>query len=236
MSYLTLAQYQTITGLTLTGVNSIYVDFKLKEYSRQIEQLTGQNFGTVPNPQVVIKKIKQCGDFRIQFGAWLQQPIIQTKRINQTSWQTLTPQTDFNWIYPSFETFVNGVRQSKPIVGIDFSCLSCRYCCEEVKIDGDNRWSNGIPDDLMAILLELTANLLANDPMAYTNGQLPLASLSNQVRSETDQTRSISWFRDDANQKLANQKLVNGVNHPSYTNLLMNYNYYNFNLNRRFYA
>ena len=237
MSYLTSAQYIALTGLPLTGVNVAYLDFKLKFWSSQISKYTGQNFGSVINTQTKIFNVLSCGDSSLNIGGWQKAGLVVSVKVKgRTNWQVLVENTDFVFVYPHFDTFVDGVLQAKPVIGIDFSCLSCRCSCEEIKIEGDNRWSIGLPDDLMLLLTDLVALLLQYDPNAYSAGILPNNQLMKQVKSEEDQTRRISWQRDDKANQLANQKLTSGINVSNNTSLLSMYFDYNLNHNCKFYG
>jgi hypothetical protein len=240
MSYFTLANYQTVTGLTLAGVNSAYIDNKLNFWSSQINQLTGQSYNSGANISSVIKRFKKCHDWKMNIGGWqntLANPLVVSVRtVGSTTWQTLVENKDFTFVYPQFNTFVGYSQVANPIVSLNFSCLSCRCKCEEIKLEGDKRWSNGLPDDLKNILIELTEILLKNDDNAYTSGQLPSKYLFQQVKSESDQTRSVSWQRDDKLQASNNQKLAQGVAYSEYQSVISKYLRYNFNLNASFNA
>ncbi len=235
MTYLTLAQYQTQTGLSLTGVNSTYLDNKLALWSSQINLYTGQKFNT-SNEKTLIKRLKQCGQTKINFGGWLEFPAIEIKPVGQSVWQPAVLDKDFTYLYPNFDTYIDGQEVNSPVTGIDFSCLSCRCKCEQIRIVGDNRWSEELPDNLKAILVELLEATLKADPNAYIGGQLPSHLFFENVKSESDQTRSISFFRDENQIKANNSKITKGVNNLEFASILNVYLQYNYNLNYTFNA
>lgn len=235
-SYLTINEYRILTGLDLSNLNEVYVNSKLSFWSTQLRILSTQNFGLQNLLRAKTYNIRNCKDYKIFFSGWRPFPKVEVRQIGTLEWQELKPDSDFRWVYPHFTTTQNGVEIENPVVGIDFSCLSCRCCCEELRLIGDSRWSVGLPDDLNFILLDLVSVLLQTDNKAYIGGLLPSSELWKQIRSETDQTRSISWFRDENNLKTNNQKLSSGFNSPEYSSVFAKYQTYSFNNTYRFYA
>jgi hypothetical protein len=236
-NHLTIAQYRTLTGLPLVGVNDLYVDFKLKTWSKQIDKLTTQNWSTQTSSDFTVD-VQSCGEYLFKFQAMEKAGLqISVRHKRQTNWIPLTEHTDYKLLRPDFDTVVaDEIIASQPIIGLDFRCYRCNCECQEFKITGEKFWHNGIADDLQSILIDLVENLLKVDNQAYTGGIIPIQNALNDVKRESDQTRSVEWNIDTDKIAKINEKLRLGVNAPEYWNIIEPYALASMNLYRRFKA
>lgn len=232
--YLTIAQYATLTGKNITGINVIYADFLLKKWSGQIEEITKQYFFS-PNLQILDKNFRYCGDYKLEFSAFQKENLIVSVRHKKsTQYTVLIPNTDFEYKFPDFNTVVNDVIINKPVVGLDFSCYRCNCECEKVKIEGNNSWSLAIPDDIRNLLIDLLENELRVNNEIYTNLQIPANKAINEIVRDTDLTRTIQLRTDDKLLDLTRAKSALGVFHPAYLSVLAKYKLASINIYKRF--
>ena len=219
MSFLTIAQYRTLTGLPLVGVNDSYVNYKLDKLSKALIALTGQNWLGITS-RVHIKD----GHTRVIFNQAHQETglIISAKHRGDSAWQVLVKDTDYQIIYPNFIS-------ANPAIGIDMRCYKCVSECELIKIEGLPYWQIGLPDDLMDILIDQLETLLKLDASAYTNGQIPI----NDIKRESDQTRTVEWFDNSTELNLLKTKMAKGVGFDDYWSIIEPYRLASINLYQR---
>lgn len=235
MQYLSILEYEALYG-TILNPNTLYINTKIQNWSRQIEELLGQSFGTTTRIKNLIIDVNTCGEYLFKFKAFQPTGIkVSVKLKGSDSWQLLTKGVDFDFIYPDFDTIVlNSAVILDPIVGVDFRCYRCNCECEEFKIEGLNFWNSTLPDDLKTILIDLLETLLKTDPNAYLDGLIPNNILVNDIESERDQTRSVSWFVDTDKIKILNKKLKDGVSFNDFFNIYKKYKLASLNLYKRF--
>ena len=213
MSFLTIQSYRTLTGLPLVGVNDNYINYKLNQLSKSLVLLTGQNWDV----QIAKLHIKDS-QTKVTFNQAHQETglIISAKDRGDTAWKILIKDTDYQIIYPSFIS-------SNPAVGIDMRCYKCICECESIKIEGLPFWQNSLPDDLLQILIDQLETLLKLDNNSYTNGQIPLSAMVNDIKRESDQTRLVDWVDNSVEINMLKAKLSNGVNHEDYWSFIEPY-------------
>ena len=234
MAYLTIAQYRTQSGQSLTGLSDGYIDFQLAKWSRQITRLLNQDFTSTVNNQTLLVDVKNCGNFVFKLKAFLETDLIVKVKTKQNPiWTVLVKDINYQVIYPKFDTYVNDTLQTKPVTGLDFSCYRCNCECEQFQIIGDHRWSNGLPDDLRDILYNLIETMLTIDSKAYTTGIIPIKLKLNDIQIDRDQTREVRWFLNENQIITAQDKMRLGINYPEYWEVLEKYIKASINLYQR---
>jgi hypothetical protein len=233
MSFFTSLQYSSLTGQSLFGLNTVYLDFKLQQLDIQLQSLTLQNFGTTIVSQSQVTKVAQCGQKKWLFGGYMQKPIISYKERGNSTWIVMMEGSDFEFIYPDFTTNINNQAVQNPVVGVDFSCLSCRCECQDLKVEGDKRWSNGLPDDLRLLYISAIENLIDNDPKSK-NTVAGSSCSEYTVKSESDHSTSVTYYINEDLIKQNQASLKNGFNDVLFTPIFSKYLRYNFNFNTRF--
>jgi hypothetical protein len=233
MAFFTSTQISTLTGQSLVGVNIANLDLRLQLLDYQIQSLTMQNFGTVPVPNVQTKKVIHCGQKKWYFGGYIQKPKIFYKQRGNSNWIEMIEGSDYEYIYPDFVTTVDGLVVNSPVVGVDFRCLSCRCACEDLKVEGDKRWSSGLPDDLRFLYIQIISDFIANDPALQTaTGNTTCSDFP--IKSEKDHTTSVEYVVNEDLIKQSQSNSKNGFNSALFTPFFTKYSRYNFNLNMRF--
>lgn len=225
MSYLTISQYQQKTGLALTGVNSVYLDYKLQNWSDQIDELTATSFRipTLPSTKTVIAKSSN-----INFGAF-HNAIISIKSSRSSSLQPLVENVGYAFKYPSFRTFIGDVEAVNPVIGIElYQTLLCSPLI--IQIQGLEYWFSSLPNDLINVLYQLIDTTLNLDEKAYDSGMLPPQIMQKQLSGERDQTRSVNWNRDSKHLENQMSKLRAGVNHHDFGSVIHKYFRHSLNL------
>jgi hypothetical protein len=235
MSYLSLTEFSNITGTSLVGVNLTYLNFLLEKWSTQINQLTNCDFSNNDkNIEIEIKNYK-CGNKILKFSPFIIISKVEIKKIGDSTWFDLIELVDYEYIYCSFDSYVANALIDKPIVGLDFSCLSCLCECEKVKITGDNRFSTGLVNELKNILIDLVYDTLDTDEKAYISQVLPNSKLLKQVESETDQTRTIKWTRNQS-VLLQKERAEKSLNHLDFYSTVAKYYKETINITQTFNA
>jgi hypothetical protein len=226
MSYLSAEQH--FNSSVPTGLNASFLNTKLQQWSLQIDQLTLNTFKNNTNKNKVIKV--KSNQKKINIGGWQKTGLtINLKLIGSATQKLLIENTDFTFIYPDFDSInIEGNIIEPPIIGLDFSCLTCFDCCEQIIINGNKSWSNVLPSDLYSILVELLENEIKINTSSWLDGINPNI---NNLKSEQDEGGSASYFVDEKNITNQNNMSSKGVNYKYFEGFLYKYAMTAFNNN-----
>lgn len=238
MPYLTFNDYITLTGLNSVGVNTNFINNQINLWSNQINQFTNQYFSNDYSTQSNTINITQCSQNIINFTAFNNDVNFKVEYRQRGSqiWLLATKDINYTIINPQFTTYINGQQINNPIVGVNLECLMCTCECQEFKITGSRYWSNGLPDELKYILIDLITTSLSNNSNCYTSGILPQKYQLEFIELDSDQTRTTRWKRDTKSLEYRNQKIALGINNPEFTSVLSKYQRASLNINYRFNA
>jgi hypothetical protein len=222
MQYLTLAQFYSPSVIP-AGVDTVFVENQIKLWSSQLNRLTHTQF-----VKPLVKKSKSyntyCSLTKMKIGAWLNDSdfSVDIREKGTNIWKPLVKEVDYQISFPEMATYINGQEILDPIVGLDFSCLTCFCCCEEIRVTGYNCWSDGLPDDLLMLFRELTKLQLATGSTLSTS-TADCTSDNQTIESMSDPNESVKFYINTDQVKTNANKLNKGLLFGDYQSILWYY-------------
>ncbi len=193
---------------------------KINIYSNQLNDATNNIFVFTPNSEFVIHN---------QRTVMLSFPAFQDDNNLKffLAGQELTPDKYIK-IKPKFDVAIQGVKQARPVTRIKLINPIFPEHFDFV-VKGNQCWSNGIPDELYFVLLEILSFEIKYNPLINPKNEFRLNTLN--IQSEKVGTRYIS-YTENTRYKDLTDVLNFGVNAPKYNLIISKYrnestNFYN---------